>query len=214
MSVHSLYHLNHEMWQKRLQSLKRAGNIQVKWPFAAAPALTLLAVNISANKVAENAARRRLSFLTATLVHFRSSVIGQKQEQNSTDGMSSFWATVKKTWTDHWSLFPLHSHLVSLGFSSTPHPSFSFHQSSVLRREARGMQKGRWGEESFILRPSASCYRCRDDPSKHRMTLLWNSALNANSVGRPATINPSSSLGAMWCSALIALADITPVHAF
>ena len=71
-------------------------------------------------------------------------------------------------------------------------PPFPFTPLVFSLGEMRGIQKGRPGGESFVLRPSASCYCCRDYPSKQRqtgMTLLWNSALDSNSIGKPFSID-------------------------
>lgn len=120
-----------------------------------------------------------MTSFTATPINFRYSVIaGAADEAAEAHRWRAFNFSHSESMNQLFvSLLPL---LVSLGFSSTPLPSFSFHQSSVLKREARGIQKGRRGREPFVPRPSASCCCCRDDPSKYmraRVALLWNSAL-------------------------------------
>lgn len=98
----------------------------------------------------------------------------------------------QKAGTDHLSIFPLVSMPAVLSlwpFSSLPSlPFLSISLQSWERRE----EYKREGEEekSFILRPSASCYCCRDYPPKRRqagMTLLWNSALMRTLLGKSAS---------------------------
>lgn len=72
----------------------------------------------------------------------------------------------------HFSLFPL-GHL------------FIFSFALVLLLESRRIIKEEGAGQPFVLRPGASCCRCRAHPSTFRqaqMTPLWNSAFDANSI--------------------------------